>query len=251
MQKEWKVRETEWYSSVLAQDPACRIVRLRRYIMELVALNVQADFRALNIALYRYNCWGHDNSILSPTERENLLDLGRYAQGLHDDYMLGKPINQLDLQRYHLEMRKSYAHLSPVGCWPVFESDLLAWYAEPATSEGVRVPWIESGVAESELIRAQDFTPWKTNEALMQGVIQGFDFLIRTFSLNDGVKLELTKALERSNRNKGFGQIEPKDDPILIRIEIGMLVKAILTQCADAVENNWAADCTGSGLTWY
>ncbi|KAH7382399.1 hypothetical protein DE146DRAFT_792817 [Phaeosphaeria sp. MPI-PUGE-AT-0046c] len=219
-QEEWEVRETEWYSSVSAPRPNCRIMQLRRYLMELVALNVQADFGVLNAALYGEDRYASSSSILSPDERTELLGLCKYAQQLHNQFKSSRTIHQLDLGRYQQDILKPYLTLCMSGS-PFFALDLFVWHAEIFPR---RIPWFEANNAFPEVVDGATYVPRNYTQLQRTKMMQGLDVLIRRLSLNEQVRLELTQALNRCNSRIGFDEIRPVLHAGSVRTGVLMLV---------------------------
>lgn len=155
---------------------------------------------ALNTALYGPNQHNQPHSILSPTERLELLDLAQYFKGLFEEYDAGNAVSTSDLTRWTSEILEPYRELIP-GDWPVFALDLLRWYAESvrATIPRPIQSWFESGVASTERVRGVTYVAQGNGDTSLSKMMQVFDFLIRKLSINEEVLQILTRTLGRQN----------------------------------------------------
>jgi hypothetical protein len=105
---------------VSPQKPCCRIIQFRRFIVEAIALNLRADFRGLNAELYSDANNRCSDSILTPVERAELLDLARLVQRMHSEVKRGQILNPQDKDRIskgHLgAILGDYMGLQPSFC---------------------------------------------------------------------------------------------------------------------------------------
>jgi hypothetical protein len=110
---------------VSPQKPRCRIIQFRRFIVEAIALNLDADFRALNAVLYPDANSRCSNSILTPVERADLLDLARLVQRMHGEVKRGQILDPQDKNRISKAILEPYWEIT-WGCNPHFVFDLIS-----------------------------------------------------------------------------------------------------------------------------
>jgi hypothetical protein len=166
---------------VSAQKPHCRIIQFRRFIVEAIALNLRADFRALNAILYPDANNRCSNSILTPVERADLLDLARLVQRMHGEVKRGQILNPQDKDRISKAILEPYCEIT----WchnPHFVFDLISRLS-PEGSTGY--------TSQKEL-------EWlKNTKDLIQRVVE----IVR-------VAVELESALDACHVRCGFGELE-------------------------------------------
>jgi hypothetical protein len=138
--------------SISSTDPhhTCRVRQLRRYLIEIVALTLDADFDALNIALYNEKYAAKTNSILSATKREELRVLSNLVRKVHDRFVRDESIEQNDQQHLRDVIIESAMDIDP-PLLGLYALDLIAWYGEPGS--GVREVLSERRIWSSETWR--------------------------------------------------------------------------------------------------
>jgi hypothetical protein len=108
-----------------AAKPACKTQQLRRYIIEILALTLNADFDALNGALYDDESIRHTSSTLSADERAELRTL---SSSVSYAWLMLRAGLRIDARRRHMIqdaiVRPSYA-ISRFGPMAL---NLIAWY---------------------------------------------------------------------------------------------------------------------------
>lgn len=136
-----RIQGLQWYGPAAAErltKSQCSTQQLRRYLLEIIALTVDADFDALNCALYRDTDIKNANSILAPSERSDLLDLSRLAARGSKIVKAGHALHQLDIQ----DLQKRYVGpAESIQGLVYFAVDYIAWYSNPLPYS---VPWQES-----------------------------------------------------------------------------------------------------------
>jgi hypothetical protein len=132
--------ELEWCTSAKANKLVCRVRQLGRYLIEITALTLDADFDALNAALYHEKGLAGTNTILSVTEREELLALSRLVTRAHEQVEQDVKITEEDKDQIHETILEPAEHyeLRDLGR---IATELIGWYGEPLTRP---IPWSET-----------------------------------------------------------------------------------------------------------
>jgi hypothetical protein len=189
--------EIQWISPVSAQKPMCRVIRFRRYLVEIIALNLGADFCVLNAILYPGDKTTGTNSILSPSERTELLAISRLVQQMHGNVRRGEASNIQDQKRIYRTIMDPYYEITYIS--PTYlVLDLLGWYSGPLAFPALwseRVPGFTSrdGVIYNEGLE------W----------LETVKNLIREIVKSEGVAAVLESTLSTCGRRCGYGEIEP------------------------------------------
>jgi hypothetical protein len=149
--------------------------------VEAIALNLRADFRALNAILYLDANNRCSNSILTPVERAELLDLARLIQRMHGEIKRGQILNPQDKDRILKAILEPYWAIT-WGCNPHFVFDLISGLSPERST---------SYTSQKEL-------EWlKNTKDLIQRVVEMV-----------GVAVELESALDACHVRCGFGELE-------------------------------------------
>ncbi|EDU44662.1 hypothetical protein PtrSN002B_004049 [Pyrenophora tritici-repentis] len=118
---------------------SCQEEQLRRYLIEIVAYALDANFDELNTAPYKESITYHTNTILSPAERGELLHLSRLIQELCEKARS----NQANTMK-RTDMMQVYTAVSYPAMWIGLGEGALdlissyADYAEDVDAEKVR-----------------------------------------------------------------------------------------------------------------
>jgi hypothetical protein len=100
-EQEPTIHELKQEGPAKATKPTCKTQQLRRFIVEIIALTLDADFDALNAALYDDESIKSTTSTLSADERSELLALSRLVAKAWRLIHAGLPVydtDQHDLQ---------------------------------------------------------------------------------------------------------------------------------------------------------
>jgi hypothetical protein len=182
--------ENPWRNPGQAKKPTCRVEQLKRYLVELIALNLDADFDDLNAALYDDECIVHTNSILSSEERVVLLGLSRLVETAQQQVERKMPMDARD--KMHLQrkiIRPSYNMR-----WPVLEGfalDLIAWYCTPRSFSTPHEQTIPAYWAQEDACSGLNATPKYARESL-----ENFQTVISQLPLTSATATVLEKALD-------------------------------------------------------
>jgi hypothetical protein len=172
------LHELAWYSAAAARSPACRALQLKRYLIEIIALNVEADFNKLNRALYNDETIQATNSILCAAERTRLLALSRHVSEYLRQRSRGEGLCEWDWRQvleHVIEPGKESLRISS----QLLLNTLFGWYSRPLSCP---VRWGETLLAQVE-------NPVRCK--------RNWESLIRDVSPNDRVATVLQKALDR------------------------------------------------------
>jgi hypothetical protein len=96
-----KTISLQWNAPAPAEESTrvqCATQQFRRCLLEIISLTLDADFDALNLALYGQGHIVNTNSMLAPSERNNLLDPSRLAARASKVVGAGNSIHELDVQ---------------------------------------------------------------------------------------------------------------------------------------------------------
>jgi hypothetical protein len=110
-----------------AKKPKCCITQLQRYLVEIVALTLGADFDALNATLYEDKSIVCTNSILSCRERTELLALSRLLLKVVSKVEQKQSPDQLDVHHPHKAVLQPSREID-TGL-KNFALDLMGWYS--------------------------------------------------------------------------------------------------------------------------
>jgi hypothetical protein len=132
--------EVEWISPAAVKMPECRVRQLRRYLIEIVALTLDADFDKLNAALYKDKDAAGTSSILSDGERAELFGLAQLTIKAHDLHKQSLPIPETDQRLLRSAIIEPGKDLS-IGLIESDSLDYIAWYGQPLTRP---IPWAET-----------------------------------------------------------------------------------------------------------
>jgi hypothetical protein len=183
------ILEIQWRNPEQAKKPTCRVEQLRRYLIELIALNLDADFDDLNAALYDDECIVHTNSILSSEERVDLLALSRLVETAKQQVERNMPMDARD--KTHLQrniIRPSYNMR-----WPVLEGfalDLIAWYCTPRSFSTPHEQTIPAYWAHEDACSVSNTTSKYARESL-----ENFQTVVSQLPLTSATATVLEKAL--------------------------------------------------------
>ncbi|KAH7087564.1 hypothetical protein FB567DRAFT_415455, partial [Paraphoma chrysanthemicola] len=131
--KETTLHEVQRRSPVAAQKPKGTIDRFRRYLIELIALTLGADFDVSNSALYNDDMLKGTDSILSAEERTQLLALSRLVEKVRGQVRRGQKVavDSKDSECLRELVLDPFDILNKTFCMEPFNLDLLGWYSQP------------------------------------------------------------------------------------------------------------------------
>jgi hypothetical protein len=121
-----------WHSSEKANKPRCRVRPLRRYLIEIVALTLDADFNLLNEAIYNERAQEKTNSVLSTQEQQVLFASSSLASQAYKHHAQKHSTSEFDQQRLRHEIIEPVCDIGML-LMSLDALDLIAWYGEPMT----------------------------------------------------------------------------------------------------------------------
>ncbi|KAH4024388.1 hypothetical protein HBH70_082170 [Parastagonospora nodorum] len=204
--------EVEWTSSTRAEKPACRVRQLRRYLIEIVALTLGADFDQLNVALYNDKDITGTNSILSAIERDELFALSCLVKRVHDTHVNKLAINEQDRQH----ILNTITHpADDIDGWGLRSCvmDLIAWYGEPLTRP---IPWAET---VPNYFRIHHASSGSYIGELPLSSMRGLGSFIPRIAMKEEVGNVLVQAFEACCQREGYGEVVPGDQYTPIRFK--------------------------------
>lgn len=166
--------------------------QLRRYILEIIAMTMDANFDLLNIELHGSSGPEPTTSLLSDEERQKLQELSAIVRRASRQALPGgRNIKQTDKDTIFDEIAKQTPHLFNYSGTNYFVLDLIGWYGEVAHHP---VPWRATipahWAAKDEVCRLPGFEPY------LHGSMIAFKAMIKAVASNDGVRKVLNDAFE-------------------------------------------------------
>jgi hypothetical protein len=202
--------------------PKERIRDMKRWLIEIVALNLEADFDALNAALGPddSNAWrqmkrnlgneakvnARNETVLSSGNQDSLQYSANKICKIHQLIQQDRVPDSMDAWIVFITFIEPSRKIDPT-CED-FVMDLLGWYNKCCAfssprNEPFKKPWEQ----EEE---TPDLSPGLCNEYLKIGYMRNFKKLIARISLNTNVKLILENALENYSQVGELGTIEAR-----------------------------------------
>jgi hypothetical protein len=181
-----------------AQKCKCRVEQLRRYLIEIIALNLGASFDALNAALYNDESIVCTNSTLSASERSELFALSSLVCKAQQQIECRESLTELD--KSHLVetiIRPSRGIKGPNIA--DFTLDLIGWYRR---ARKFPMPWKQTVPGYWASIYISGLLE-QARESL-----ESFKTAIRRLSPNDATHAILERALEACLQRDGHGQVD-------------------------------------------
>ncbi|CAE6999746.1 hypothetical protein PTTW11_00947 [Pyrenophora teres f. teres] len=182
---------------------SCQEEQLRRYLIEIVAYALDANFDELNTALYKQSITYHTNTILSSAERAELLHLSRLIQEL-----CGKTRSNQANTMKRTDMMQVYTAVSYPAMWIGLGEDaldLVASYADYAEDANV-----ENARRSKTLLAHWACNQNRTNgERDMKASLNSCTRAIEKISFPNGnVQCVLRRALEKYQQESGIEPVE-------------------------------------------
>jgi hypothetical protein len=224
---------TQWTRNI----PKGRIENMKRWLIELVALNLEADFDALSPALgpdtsnywdrhKRHTCNeaksnARDGTILSEGNQDTLRYSTRKVQKVHRNIKQDQKPDAMDAWVVCIVFNEQSREIDPL-C-EEFVMDLLGWYSECCA------------VSTSQIDTCRE--PWESEEDIPDSLIglhvtymRNFKRLIIRISPNAKVKAILESALDNCRLEERFEKIESRTYYAPIRARYSGLSR-VLEQC--------------------
>jgi len=205
------IRDLEWQGPTQATSPACRTQQLQRYLVEILALTLDADFDALNAALYDDDNIVHTNSTLSAGERAELLSLSRLVIKASRAVSAEQNIDRLDKQ---VLQRAIIGPSTGASFTPKFTLDLVGWYGGPLSHPTSWSETIPGQIATNHKVsptrpvnRARQTPQCLMNEYSAKSM-GAFREAIHDYTPNAKAEAVLDKAFQECRRRYGYDVIK-------------------------------------------
>ncbi|RYN19160.1 hypothetical protein AA0113_g8787 [Alternaria arborescens] len=199
--------ETKFHAPSQAQPPECKIEQLRRFLIEIVAITLGANFDELNAALHDIPIPTGTNTILCDDERANLLSLSSLVRKVHKRFLDNEKtrIVRKDEEKIIATITKPVKNFDPVNFTiPLYSLDLIGWYGEEVRSPS-GIPWA------STIPGFWDKTPpWpysSEHKHLFEDSMRAFCIIFESVAPNDRVRDILWEAWDDSRRRYGLGDL--------------------------------------------
>jgi hypothetical protein len=185
-----------WHSSNKASRSRCKVRQLRRYLIEIVALTLDADFNLLNKAMYGERAQGKATSILSPLERAELFALSSLAWKANRQHAQKHDISDIDQQRLRNEILEPACDIGVPLLMSLDTLDLIAWYSEPLMRP---IPWAETIPGY-----------WKHSRKGAYNVTRSMRYfrdVLEYISMTEKIGAVLQQAFDKCYRREGYGEL--------------------------------------------
>jgi hypothetical protein len=197
---------------------APRVLQLQRWLVEIIALNLDADFTSLNVALNEDKSTARIESILSTSEEEQLEMFSRASITTRQQLEQDQPIDELEtwlLLGFIIKpSREIYAHCDD------FVMEILGWYCESRsnpTPSALTLPNFWQSEVSARNVSLGSYV----------GYMRSFKTLIHQAAANSEVRFVLERALEKCCRDGGFEMIESEIYFLPIKCGYAGLSKAV------------------------
>ncbi|CAN9408782.1 unnamed protein product [Alternaria sp. RS040] len=199
--------ETEFHAPSQAQPPECKIEQLRRFLIEIVAITLGANFDELNAALYDIPIPTGTNTILCDVERANLLSLSSLVRKVHKRFLDNEKtrIHRKDEEKILATITKPVDSLNPFGNFtiPWYSLDMIGWYGEE-----VRSPSGTSWTSTIPGFWEESLSPYSyCKKQPFEDSMRAFCLIFDSMAPDDRVHGILREAWDDSRRRCGLGDL--------------------------------------------
>ena len=201
--------ETKFHAPLQAQPPECKIEQLRRFLIEIVAITLGANFDELNAALHDIPIPTGTNTILCDDERANLLSLSSLVRKVHKRFLDNEKtrIVRKDEEKIIATITKPMDSLNPAGNFtiPWYSLDMIGWYGEEVRSPS-GTSWASTipGFWENPPYRYSS-----NNKEPFEDSMRAFCHMFDSMAPDDEVHGILREAWDDSRRRCGLGDLGP------------------------------------------
>ncbi|KAL1793845.1 hypothetical protein ACET3X_007266 [Alternaria dauci] len=199
--------ETKYHAPSQAQPPECKIEQVRRFLIEIVAITLGANFDELNAALYDIPVPSGTNTILCDFERAHLLARSSLVRKVHTRYLRNEmtKIKREDEEEICVTITRSARTFDPANFTiPWYSLDMIAWYSEEVRSPP-GTPWSSTipGIWEKKVpYRFDDKQPFEDS-------MRAFWIILNGTAPNDRVHGILSETWDDARRRCGLGDLGP------------------------------------------
>ncbi len=179
-----------------AKQPSTFEERLSRYLIEIMALTFDVDFRALNGALYGRNVAPFANTTLTEEEHRDLIGLSYLVQKVNSELQLEETEGVLYTDYLKLLTHIRFAVTQNMWVVEDLAIELIGWYSSAVRPSAWKdtVPGSRDPSPKSLLDDSSDF----------YDIFRGCKTLINVVSPNDRVTSVLFRAVEERAKSCGM-----------------------------------------------
>ncbi|KAF7671914.1 hypothetical protein GT037_010137 [Alternaria burnsii] len=203
--------ETKFHAPSKAQPPECNIEQVRRFLIEIVAITLGANFDELNAALYDIPAPTGTNTILCDDERANLLSQSSIVRKVHRRFVDNEKtrIDRKDEDKILATITKPVESFSDNFTIPSYSLDMIGWYGEEVRSPS-GIPWASTIPGFWDTTPPWPYTSY--DKRPFESSMRAFFVIFKSVSPNDRVHGILWEAWDDSRRRYGLGDL---GDPII------------------------------------
>ncbi|KAH6839781.1 hypothetical protein B0T12DRAFT_424901 [Alternaria alternata] len=199
--------ETEFHAPSQAQPPECKIEQVRRFLIEIVAITLGANFDKLNAALYDIPVPTGTNTILCDDERANLLSQSSLVRKVHRRFLDNEKtrIDRKDEEKILATITKPVESFDPDNSTiPPYSLDMIGWYGEEVRSPS-GIPWASTMPGFWDKTPQWPYRPG--NKQTFEYSMRAFCVIFESVAPNDRVHGILREAWDDTRRRYGLGNL--------------------------------------------